>query len=144
MEKRIKYGSSLLFFLIAGLALYGYFYHISGHSTDLLNKEADIHVSAGDLIGISNNNESLFNHHYLYRVISVKGIVKGYGKSETGAYVIRLGTNPDLPALSVNCNLDSMYNHWGLPVRAGDSCTIQGTCAGQLKNVILVQCIIRD
>ena len=144
MEKRIKYGSTLLFFLIAGLALYGYFYHISGTSPEFLNKEPDIHVSARDLIGISNNNESLFNHQYLYRILSVRGIVKDLRRNETGAYVLRLGANPDLPTLFVNCTLDSMYSHRELSLKTGDSCTIQGTCAGQLMNVILVQCIIQD
>jgi hypothetical protein len=139
MEKRVKYGMILLLFLIAGLLLYGYFYHIANASSPLLLKPP-IPVNVRTLIALSHKNEALFNRQYLYKVLSVRGVVREVEKTRDGITVL-LGGHPALPG-SVSCSLDTLYTSRGPHLRAGDSCTIQGICAGCLKDVILLQCII--
>ncbi len=138
MEKRVKYGVILLCLIILGVTLYGYFYGVSDKSP-LLAVRSSITVNAADLIGLSDTDEALFNHNYLYKVLSVRGVIRKVRKNKSGVTVL-LGGHPALPE-SVSCSLDSLYNlHHDL--QAGDSCTIQGSCAGRLKDIILLQCII--
>jgi hypothetical protein len=139
MEKRVKIGIILLISLIAGLFLYGYFYFRPGRSP-LASAKASIPVNAGDLIGLSDKDEALFNHQYLYRILSVRGVVRKVKKNKSGITVL-LGGGPALPEF-VSCTLDTLYNSRQPEFKIGDSCTIQGNCAGCLKDVILLQCII--
>ena len=139
MEKRIKYGTILLIFLIIGLLIYGYFYHISVGSSLPLN--ADIKISARKLISLTDSSESSFDQKYLYKILSVGGVVKDIKRNKLGIYIVSLEGNPGDPS-SVNCTLDSLYNHHTLPLKIGDSCSIRGICAGHLTDIILVECII--
>lgn len=141
MEKRIKYGGFLLLLVMAGLAIYGYLYHLSGQPP-LLIKEADISIAARDLVNVFDSNEALSDRKYLYKILSVRGIIKKIRKNEQGNYTVYLlGSNPDTSS-SVSCSLDSLYNHYSLSIKAGDSLTIRGDCVGHLFDVNLVQCII--
>ena len=139
MEKREKIGGILFICLIAGLFLYGYFYYRPGKSP-LVSAKVSIPVSAGDLIGLSGKDEALFNHQYLYKILSVRGVVRKVKKNRGGITVL-LGGGPALPEF-VSCTLDTLYNSRQPDFHIGDSCTIQGNCAGCLKDVILLQCII--
>ncbi len=139
MEKQIKYGTILLIFLITSLLVYGYFYHLFGDSP--VPAKADRHISAYDLIGLADTNEFLFNRQCLGKILSVGGIIKDIQKGKSGNYILSLGTNPGLPSF-ISCALDSLYDHRNLSLKKGDSCSIRGTCAGHLANIILLQCII--
>lgn len=139
MEKRIKYGTNLLLLLITGLLIYGYFYHISWDKA--VPAKADIKISARDLISLANKNTAQFDRQYLYRTLSVGGVIKDIKKSKSGNYILFLEGNRDILP-SISCSLDSLYNSRNLSLKAGDSCSIRGICAGQLADIILVQCII--
>jgi len=139
MEKRVKYGGILLLSLIAGLLLYGYLFHIAGASLPAPVKTS-IHVNADDLIRLSDRNEALFDRQYLYKVLSVRGIIQKVKKNERGITVL-LGGAPALPEM-VSCSLDTLYNSRQPYLQPGDSCTIQGNCAGCLKDIILLHCIV--
>jgi hypothetical protein len=139
MEKRIKYGTILLTFLITSLLVYGYFYHMSeGHFPPL---KADYKTPARDLISLADSSESSFDQKYLYKILSVRGVVRDIKRNKSGNYILSLAGNPGV-ASSVNCALDSLYNHQVLPLIIGDSCSIRGTYAGRLSDIILVECII--
>lgn len=139
MEKRVKLGGMLLLFLIAGLFLYGYFFHIADTFSPAPLKTS-IHVNANDLIRLSNKNEALFDRQYLYKVLSVRGVVQKVKKNNHGITVV-LGGVPALPE-AVSCSLDMLYNCRQPGLQPGDSCTIQGNCAGCLKDIVLLQCIV--
>lgn len=139
MEKRTKYGTTLLLFLITGLSLYGYIRHSSG-STPIIAK-ADLYITADDLIRAFERNESFSDSLYLYKKLSVRGIIKKVEKNESGNYMIFLGTRSAIPGL-INCYLDSLYRSYPRSLHIGDSCILIGTCAGHLSDVILVGCII--
>ena len=140
MEKRVKYGGILLLFLIIGLLLYGYFFHIAG-TLFPVSVRTSIHVNAGDLIRLSNTDESSFDRQYLYKVLSVRGVVQKIKRDKTGITVL-LGGPPALHE-AVSCSLDTLYNNHQPDLQPGDTCTIQGNCAGCLKDIILLQCIVK-
>jgi len=138
MNRRVKYGWTLLLLIITGLLLYGYFYHMADQAPRRISTTS-IPVSATDLISLSNKNEALFNQEYLYKVLSVRGIVREVRKSRNGIIVLLEGQHA-LPEV-VSCSLDTLYTRHP-DLQPGDSCTIRGNCAGRLQNVILLQCII--
>jgi hypothetical protein len=128
----------LLLIFIAGLLIYGYFYHMSGQPSHTAFKTS-VHVNASDLITLSDEDEAMFNRKYLYKILSVRGIIRKV-KISRGAVTVMLGGLPALPEV-VSCSLDTLYDPPS-DLRAGDSCTIQGSCAGCLKDIILLQCIV--
>ena len=139
MEKRVRYGGMILLALIAVLLLYGYFFHITDAFSPVPVKTS-IHVNADDLIRLSNKNEALFDRRYLYKVLSVRGVVQKVKKNKTGITVVLEG-DPAFPR-TVSCRLDTLYNTRQPDLQPGDSCTIQGNCAGCLKDIVLLHCIV--
>jgi len=148
MEKRIKYGGSFLLLLLAGMALYVYIYESRlSNGTPALIREADTRITARELVGSFDSSEALSSRKFLYKVLSVRGIVRKIRKNEQGDYVIDLGTSvkagdPAGRSGSVSCSLDSIYNSLPMNLNTGDSTSIRGICAGHLTNVLMVQCII--
>lgn len=141
MEKRMKYGRALLLSFIAGLATYSFLFH-SSWCSHAQTKEAAMHISTPDLLGLFDKNEVVFDREYLNKVVSMQGVVKKIKKIDGEDYILYLGRDPD-QGPSVRCSLDSLYNHAPLPVKTGDSITLSGTCAGRLMDIILIQCIIK-
>lgn len=139
MQRRPIYGIFLLLFLLSGLSIYGFFCRHKSHPTPLV--KAAIFVNSADLTAAFDTNEALSDSLYLYKVLSVRGVIKKILKRESGNYVITLGGREPATAV-VDCNLDTAYNHQFLSLKNGDTVTIKGTCAGRLQNVVLMQCII--
>ena len=103
--------------------------------------KADGSISSARLASSFDSNEALSDSLYLYKVISVRGVVQKIVRRDPGGYILTLdGRTPGKAA--VDCHLDSIYNNRYLPLRNGDSVSLRGTCAGRLFNVILMQCII--
>ena len=144
MEKRIKYGGSFLFAFLVGMAIYVYIYnkyHFSPDSPASL-READISITARKLISSFDSSETLSGQEYLYKVLSVRGIVKKVKKSEQGQYTVYLGSKLNA-AGSVSCSLDNLYKCHPISLKTGDSVAIRGTCAGHLSDVVMIQCYNR-
>lgn len=138
MDRRVKYGWTLLLLLISGLFLYGYFYDIADQAPRR-GAAAAIPVTAADLIRLSDDNETLFDHEYLYKTLSVRGTIRKVRRTRTGITVLLEGQRAQPEAVS--CILDTLYTpHQEL--QPGDSCIIRGNCAGRLRDVILLQCIV--
>ena len=137
-RRRTIYSIFLLLFLLTGLLIYGAFCRHGGGSSLV---RADIFVYSTDLAAAFDTNEARSDSLYLYKVLSVRGIVEKILRRESGSYVITLG-NGVSGRPPVDCQLDTIYNHQYLSLRNGDSVTIRGTCEGRLQNVILMQCII--
>lgn len=138
MERRIRYGISLLFCLIAALGIYGIFFR--SRSSSHVFAKADFSMTAGELAAAFEHNEALSDSLYLYKVLAVTGRVRKVRKDETGSYSVTLGT--PLTGEAVDCRLDSPFNQQYSTLQPGDSLRILGICAGRLQNVILVQSII--
>jgi hypothetical protein len=139
MQLRSIYGVSILLFLLSGLLIVNTFCGENTATPPLV--KADIFINSGELAASFDSNEALSDSLYLYKVLSVRGIIKKILKKESGNYVITLGDPaPGTPV--VDCHLDTIYNSRFLPLKNGDSVVLRGTCAGRLVNVILMQCII--
>src|SRR5579864_608043 len=139
MERRTTFGIFLLVFLIAGLSIYGLYYQFYGVSKALA--KADYHIEAPDLIAAFDRNEGMADSLYLYKVISVSGVLQELVTNDKGETIARLAGDRN-GKTTVDCHLDSLYMREGLPLRAGESVTLRGTCTGRWLNIILVQCII--
>ena len=139
MDRRVKYGWTLLLLLIAGLFLYGYFYHMADQAPRRGATMA-IPVTAADLIRLADNNENLFDREYLYKTLSVRGIIRKVRKSRNGITVLLEGQHA-LPE-AISCSLDTLYTTPYQELIPGDSCIIRGNCAGRLRDIILLQCIV--
>ena len=139
MQRRTKYGIYLLVFLIAGLSIYGLLHQFYGSAKTLT--PADAHVTAPGLIASFSRNEGLADSVYLYKVVSVTGILRELVDNGPGDYILRLAGDRDDGSV-VDCHLDSLYDRDDLPLRVGDSVTLRGTCAGRWLNITLVQCIV--
>ena len=139
MERRTKYGIILLVTLIAGLSVYGLLYQLYGGGKALA--KADYHIAAPDLIAAFDRNEGSADSLYLYKVISVSGVLQELVTNGKSEYIARLAGDRK-EKTTVDCHLDSLYKRDELTLRAGDSVTIRGTCTGRWLNIILVQCII--
>ncbi len=138
MQRRTLYGFVLLFFLLAGLA---YYWLKGANRYDQDRTAPALSISAADLAIAFEKNESLADSLYLYKVLSVSGLLRKVGKNKLGNYVATLESRqPGIPP--VDCTLDTLYNRQRLSLRIGDSITILGTCAGHLQNVTLLQGII--
>jgi tRNA_anti-like len=140
MEKRITYGISLILLLTIALGLYCWLRH-SPDDPFAGIKPADVHIAARDLVSIFTKNESLADREYLYKTLSVRGVIKAIKKDGTGSYMVYLTAGPEWPAC-VSCSLDSLYTHQSFTLRVGDSTILRGICAGRLMDVVLLQCII--
>ena len=139
MQRRTKYGIYLLVFLIAGLSLYGLLHQF--YSSGKTLTPADAHVTAPGLVATFRRNEGVADSLYLYKVVSITGVLRELVDNGPGDYILRLaGDGDDAPV--VDCHLDSLYNRDELALRVGDSVTLRGTCAGRWLNITLVQCII--
>ncbi|HEY4110645.1 OB-fold protein [Puia sp.] len=139
MERRTKYGISLLVFLIAGLSIYGLLTGLYRNSKTLL--KADVHITAPGLASAFESNEHFADSLYLNKVLSVTGTVKQVVGAGTGRTIARLDGDDDTRT-TIDCHLDSLYNLDTPPLHTGDSVTIRGTCAGRWANVVLLQCIV--
>lgn len=139
MERRIQYGIFLLLFVAASLSIYGFFFRSTPGSRVIA--KVDTYIGAGDLAAAFDNHESLSDSLYLFKVLSVSGIVKKVRRTGSGSYTVSLGDRSSTTS-TINCILDSTYSDRYISLMSGDSLTIWGTCAGRLSDVVLVQCII--
>ncbi len=139
MNHRTKYGILLLLPLIAGLSIYGLFYSKTSKADTL--QPPDLSISAAALANSFDYEEGHADSLYLYKTISVSGIVSRIHKVRPGMWVATLaGQAPGRAA--IDCTLDSLYDPDRESLKPGDAVAIRGRCAGRSLNVQLVQCII--
>src|SRR5580698_7056982 len=92
MEKRIKYGTILMFSLILGISFYGFIHSVTRHPT--ITAKPDIFITAEALIHSFERNETLSDSLYLYKNLSVRGSVKKIEQDPMGDYIVFLDGNP--------------------------------------------------
>ena len=138
MNLRLKYGIIVVFLLIAFLLIYGLFFHKAGGKT---LPPPDISITAPALADSFDNAEGHADSLYLYKDLSVTGILQRLHTNGSGLYVATLAGGAS-GKTDIDCTLDSLYESVYSRLNIGDSLTIRGRCAGRSLNVILVQCII--
>ncbi len=138
MKLRSKYGILLFSLLIAILLIYGIFFGKAGKKT---LPPPDVSITAPALADSFDNAEGHADSLYLYKAISVTGVLERLHKNGSGLYVATLAGGAS-GKTDIDCTLDSLFGSDGVHLNAGDSVTIRGRCAGRSLNVILIQCII--
>lgn len=138
MNSRTKYVILPLLILVTGFSLYRLFYH---PDTGKVVHPADMAVSAGALTDSYDNGEEHADSLFLDKTISVSGTVDRVYRNGSGRMVALLkGRYPGKTA--VECLFDSTYTADQPDLRAGETVSVRGHCAGRSMNVIMVQCII--
>jgi hypothetical protein len=137
----------LILILAAGaIGWYG-FKEYTRTNKDLSNVNADIKISAADLIKEYEKNDSLANIKYTGRIIETNGNVKAVEKDDSGNYTIVLSDTRTMS--SIRCSIDTVHRIDAAQLMAGSSATVRGACTGFNKDemglgsdVILNRCVI--
>ena len=116
---------------------YGY-YQYNRPVASLEDKEADVILSAPDLLKAFESNEAEANKNYLDKVIEVKGEVTKIEADSTKKSVY-LNTGNEMSA--VICEMEAGADTEGLT--PGSSVVVKGKCTGYLMDVVLVQSVIK-
>ena len=131
--KKLLIAFVLLVFIGAGYAYY--MYNKPVESLD--RKDADVTITADQLIKDYEADENTANQKYLGKVVIVSGKITDI-TTEDGKKKINLETSN--PISAVICEMEE--NHKTEDLKAGDNVKIKGMCSGYLSDVILVQSII--
>ena len=139
LKKRTR--NILLVILLLGIigGIYGY-REYTRTNADLSGAKADIVVSATQLYTEYSQNEAAANAKYFNKIINVRGVFKSVDKDHTGAVSLALDAGD--PMNGVSCELDPRHVSDADQIHAGDTITVNGTCAGVLTDVVLNRCAI--
>jgi hypothetical protein len=138
-----------LLIIVIGLALAGWYAYKEYVRTnkDLANVNADVKISADDLIKEYEKNDSLANKKYLGNIVETTGNVKSIEKDDNDYYTIVLADSSSMS--SVRCSVDTVHREDAAQLVAGSSATMRGACTGFNKDemglgsdVILNRCVI--
>jgi len=134
-KKKIIFLSLIIILLVSGLYIYKEY---NRKNTDLGSVQANIKLSAGELLQKFEADEAAANKIFLTRkdyIVAVDGQVKDVIKDEKGYYTISLGDTTTMS--TVRCSVDTMYNQRAASVRQGDKLSIQGAVTGFNKDELL-------
>ena len=116
----------------------GYGYYMYNKPVESLeSKEADVTISADQLISDYGSDEKTANEKYLGKVVVVSGKI-GTITNEDGKKKVNLETSN--PISSVICEMED--NKKTEDLKTGDNIKVKGMCSGYLSDVILVQAVI--
>ncbi|HZV71291.1 MAG TPA: hypothetical protein VFG10_17170 [Saprospiraceae bacterium] len=116
----------------------GYGYYIYNRPVaSLEDKEADVAISADQMITDYETDETAANEKYLGKVVVVTGKITEI-TSEEGKKKVNLETSN--PISAVICEMEENKKTENL--KAGAMIKVKGMCSGYLSDVILVQSVI--
>lgn len=101
--------------------------------------EADMSITAPELMAAFNEDETAANATYLDKVVAVTGTVTE-ATTNDGVTLVSLETNDDFGAIS--CELDRFSEHNRTTFTPGEQITLKGLCSGKTIDVVLVQCVL--
>jgi uncharacterized protein (UPF0333 family) len=139
----------LLFFLIVLLAGGFYVYHLyTAKVPSLTALDAEITVSAADLIASFESNSTMANKKYTGKVLSVNGNIKSIEKQSA---TVVLGNNNQ--STSIRCSMHSGFINKLSALKEGRQLVIKGICAGYIADdsgfglgadVVLNRCVFEQ
>ncbi|MEP6645584.1 MAG: hypothetical protein ABJC12_00725 [Saprospiraceae bacterium] len=128
----------LITLLVLAIIGAGYGYYMYNKPVESLeSKNADVSISAEDLIKDYEADENAANKKYLGKVVLVTGTVSGV-TTEEGKKKVSLETSD--PISSIICEMED--NKEVSTLKAGELVKVKGMCSGYLSDVILVQSVI--
>ncbi len=117
-------------------ASYGY-YMYNKPVESLENKEAEVTISADQLIADYESDEKAANEKYLGKVVMVNGKITDI-TNEEGKKKVNLETSNPISAIICEMEENKKTEH----LKAGDMIKVKGMCSGYLSDVILVQSVV--
>jgi hypothetical protein len=130
-----KHLISILAVIVLSAFWYGYNVYNAG-PRNLDDENAELVISAEELLQAYQLDEVLANGLYLDKVISIEGIISVIDKE--GVSTLTLETGDIMSA--VVCEMASSSELVGLEL--GQKVKVKGQCTGFLSDVIVVKCII--
>lgn len=103
------------------------------------NEEADIKVSAAELVNAFSRDESAANSLYAGKVLEVEGVL-GEIISDEPAVILVLGD--DSVAGGISCYLRQNATDSYSALTVGRRVTVKGICHGMLMDVVLDKCVV--
>lgn len=103
------------------------------------NQEADIKVSAAELVSAFSRDEGAANSLYAGKVLEVEGVVSEI-ISDEHATILMLGE--DSRASGISCYLQQNATDRYSALAAGRTVTVKGICNGMLMDVVLDKCVV--
>ena len=103
------------------------------------NGEADIKVSAAELMKAFSRDESAANSLYAGKVLEVEGVL-GEIISDEPAMILMLGE--DSVASGISCYLRQNATDRSSALTVGRKVTVKGICNGMLMDVVLDKCVV--
>lgn len=103
------------------------------------NGEADIKVSAAELVSAFSRDEGAANARYTGKVLQVEGVVSEIISDEKTRILI-IGVNNG--ATGVRCYMQQKVPPGGSALASGGRVTVKGICNGMLMDVVLDQCVV--
>ncbi len=117
-------------------ASYGY-YMYNKPVESLEDKEADVTISADQLIADYEADEKTANEKYLGKVVVVSGKITDI-TNEEGKKKVNLETSNPISVVICEMEENKKTNN----LKAGDMIKVKGMCSGYLSDVILVQSVV--
>ncbi len=125
---------TLAILAVAGAAIGYYLYNKPVASLE--QAEADVVLTAPELLAEFQADEAAANEKYLDKVIQVRGELEAVTDNETGNTSLRLAAGD--PMSGVICELEPGVAGG---FEAGQTVTLKGQCTGMLMDVVLVRCV---
>lgn len=128
----------LILLIVLAIVGAGYGYYMYNKPVESLkSKDADITVSADQLIRDYETDEKAANEKYLGKVVLVSGKITEITNEEGKKKVSLESSNP---ISAVICEMEE--NKTTESLKAGDNIKVKGMCSGYLSDVILVQSLV--
>ncbi len=106
----------------------------------LVNSKPDFVFEATELYNYYETNEIESDSLYIDKIIRVSGHLAEVIKEEDGKYTLIL--RDDMAFSGINCSMDRESDDNIKELKAGDTVTVKGICAGILLDVILTRCVV--
>lgn len=103
------------------------------------NEDADIKVSAAELVRAFSRDESAANSLYAGKVLEVEGVL-GEIISDEPAMILMLGE--DSVVSGISCYLRQGATDRSAALTVGRRVTVKGICNGMLMDVVLDKCVV--
>jgi hypothetical protein len=139
MRLSTKYGIFLLLMIIAGLCIYGLYYH--SRSKSRIEVTPDFSLTASGFADSFDIAEGRADSLFLYKTIALTGVVESLYQNGTGHLVVGLLGRMSAK-LTLDCYLDSLHIQAQPELKPGDNIVIKGRFTGRSNNIVLDQCII--
>ena len=130
----------LLFLVVAGILGGGAGYYFwNKKMPSMASEKSDVAISAEQLFGEFDKDETAANAKYVGKIVAVSGKVREASKMDDGTPKVVLETGSSFGVL---CEFDPNTKHARTTFQPGETLTLKGECAGLNLDVQLARCVV--